>query len=170
MARPEPHARASGFVSADNQFTLTGLGTADPSGFGKIRLVWISYPPLGVRPELGQVASCRRKRKTGARAVLISHALWSSQFGADKAIVGQTIKLSGDLYTVVGVMPPSFRFPIARPTNGIWTTLSVDDDPKNPHSLVKNRGAHLLNVLGRLKPGNTVAEASRDLDAIAVQP
>ena len=149
----------------DNQFTLTGLER--PIQVDSEIVSWDLLSALGARPELGR-GFLPEEEKTGARAVLISHALWSSQFGADKAIVGQTIKLSGDLYTVVGVMPPSFRFPIARPTNGIWTTLSVDDDPKNPHSLVKNRGAHLLNVLGRLKPGNTVTEASQDLDAIAV--
>ncbi|MGC2448426.1 MAG: ABC transporter permease, partial [Candidatus Sulfotelmatobacter sp.] len=96
------------------------------------------------------------------------HDLWSSQFGANQSIVGQTVKLSGALYTIVGVMPRSFRFPVARPTNGIWTTLAVDNDPvADPHPVATNRGAHFLNVFGRMKPGVSVSQASQDLNTIA---
>jgi predicted permease len=149
----------------DNQLTLTGLER--PIQVDSEIVSWDLLSALGVRPELGR-GFLPEEEKMGSRAVLISHALWSSQFGADKAIVGQTVRLSGDLYTIVGVMPQSFQFPVTRPTNNIWTTLAVDDDPQNPHSLVKNRGAHLLKVFGRLKPGTQVSEASQDLNAIAV--
>ncbi|MGA8340737.1 MAG: ABC transporter permease, partial [Candidatus Sulfotelmatobacter sp.] len=96
-----------------------------------------------------------------------SHALWVSQFGADPAIVGRGVRLSGDLYTVIGVMPPSFRFPVNKPRNSVWTTLAVDDDPSDPEPNISNRGAHFLNAFGRLKPGATVAQADQDLRAIA---
>jgi putative ABC transport system permease protein len=99
---------------------------------------------------------------------LISHALWSSQFAADKSIVGQAVQLSGDLYTVIGVMPPTFRFPVNQPRVGIWTTLAVDDDPKDPKPNVKLRGSHFLGAFGRLKPGITVAQADQDLRTIAL--
>jgi hypothetical protein len=78
---------------------------------------WDLLPALGVRPELGR-GFAPEEEKTGSRAVLISHALWASQFGADKQIIGQSVHLRGNLYTIVGVMPPSFRFPVTRPTNG----------------------------------------------------
>jgi predicted permease len=149
----------------DNQFTLTGIER--PIQLDAEIVSWDLLPALGLRPELGR-GFLPEEEKTESRVVLISHALWSSQFGADKNIVGQTVHLSGAPYTIVGVMPRSFRFPVTRSTNSIWTTLAVDDDPKEPHSLVKNRGAHLLNVFGRLKPGTQVLEASQDLNAIAV--
>jgi putative ABC transport system permease protein len=149
----------------DNEFTLTGLER--PIQVDAEIVSWDLVDALGVRPELGR-GFLRDEEKTGSRVILISHALWASQFGADKNIVGQAVRLSGKLYTIVGVMPKSFRFPVGRSTNGIWTTLAVDDDPSDHSPLVKNRGAHLLNVFGRLKSGVTVAEASHDLNAIAV--
>ncbi len=149
----------------DNLFTMTGLER--PVQVDSETVSWDLLPALGVRPALGR-GFLRDEEKSGSRVILISHALWKSQFAADKSIVGRSIRLSGQLYTIVGVMPPSFRFPITRPTNGIWTTLAEDSDPNDPNSNIKNRGAHFLNVLGRLKPHTTVAEASADLSAIAV--
>ena len=148
----------------DNTFTLTGLER--PIQVDAEIVSWDLVDALGVRPELGR-GFLPQEEKTGSKVVLISHALWASQFGADKSIVGQRVRLSGSPYTIIGVMPPRFRFPVARPTNGIWTTLAVDDDPTDHSPLVQNRGAHLLNVFGRLKSGTTIAEASQDLNAIA---
>jgi putative ABC transport system permease protein len=148
----------------DNTFTLTGLER--PIQVDAEIVSWDLVDALGIHPELGR-GFLPEEEKTGSKVILISHALWSSQFAADKNIVGQTVRLSGSPYTIVGVMPPSFRFPVARSTNGIWTTLAVDDDPTDHSSLVKNRGAHLLNVFGRLKTGATIGEASQDLNAIA---
>ncbi len=149
----------------DDQFTLTGLQR--PVQVDAEVVSWDLLPALGVRPELGRGFTADEE-KTGTSVVLISHALWESQFAGDRAIVGRSVHLSGNLYTVIGVMPSSFRFPITRPTNSIWTTLAVDDDPSDPHSNIRNRGAHFLNIIGRMKPGVTVTEASQDLRLIAV--
>lgn len=148
----------------DNQFVLTGLQR--PVQVDAEIVSWDLVQALGVAPERGRGFVADEEK--GSNVALISHALWVSQFAADKSIVGRTIHLSGNLYTVVGVMPASFRFPVNRPTNAIWTTLSPDDDPKDPQPMIKNRGAHLLTAFGRLKPGRTVAEATQDLKAIAV--
>lgn len=128
---------------------------------------WDLVQALGVRPELGR-GFIADEEKTGTHVALISHALWVSQFGADQAIVGRAVHLSGELYTIVGVMPKSFRFPINRPTNGIWTTVAVDDEPKDPNPIARNRGAHFLDVFGRMKPGVRVSEVERDLNTIAL--
>ena len=150
----------------DTEYTLTGLDR--PIQVDSEIVSWDLLPALGVRPELGR-GFLPEEEKTGSKVILISHALWSSQFGVNKSIIGQTVKLSGALYTIVGVMPPSFRFPVGRPTNSIWTTLAVDNDPvTDPHPIVTNRGAHFLNVFGRLKPGASVSQASQDLNNIAV--
>ena len=119
-----------------------------------------------MNPELGRGFSADEE-KQGTRVVLISHALWVEHFGADRSILGRSIKLSGDSYTVIGVMPASFRFPVTEPQNGVWTTLAVDDDPTDPHSLIKTRGAHLLDTIGRMKPGVSVAQVDQDLKHIA---
>lgn len=149
----------------DNVFVLIGLER--PIQLDAEITSWDLLPALGVRPELGRGFTADEE-KTGTRVVLISHSLWVSQFAADKDIVGRTVRLSGGLYTIIGVMPATFRFPVTRPTNAIWTTLAVDDDPLDPHSNLRNRGAHFISVFGRLKPGVSVEQADQELRTIAV--
>ena len=148
----------------DNSFTLTGLSR--PVHVDAEIVSWDLLPTLGVNPELGRGFTAGEE-KQGTRVVLISHALWVDQFGRDPSVLGRNIKLSGDSYTVVGVMPASFRFPVTAPLNGVWATLAVDDDPADPHPATKNRGSHSLNTIGRMKPGATVAEVDQDLKHIA---
>ena len=148
----------------DNLYTLTGLER--PVQVDAEVVSWDLLPALGVRPELGR-GFAADEEKMGTKVALISHSLWTSQFGADPAIVGRGVRLSGDLYTVVGVMPPSFRFPVNKPRNSVWTTLAEDDPADDPHPNTSNRGSHFLNVFGRLKPGATVAQADQDIRIIA---
>jgi predicted permease len=149
----------------DNSFTLTGLER--PVQVDAEIVSWDLLPALGIPPELGRGFTADEE-KAGTHVVLISHALWASHFGADKSIVGKAVHLSGDLYTVIGVMPATFRFPMNQPRVGIWTTLAADDDPKDPKPNTSNRGSHFLNAFGRLKPGVAVEQADQDIRTIAV--
>jgi predicted permease len=149
----------------DQTFTLTGLER--PVQLDAEIVSWDLLPALGVRPELGR-GFTPDDEKAGSRVVLISHSLWATQFGADPAIVGHVMRLSGGLYTVVGVMPSNFRFPVTEPRNNIWTTLAVDEDSTSSNPATRNRGMHFLNAFGRLKPGATVAQADQELRSIAV--
>jgi putative ABC transport system permease protein len=148
----------------DQTFTLTGLER--PIQVEATIVSWDLLPALGVRPELGR-GFTPDEEKAGSRVVLISRALWTTQFGADPAVVGRTIQLSGSLYTVIGVMPSPFRFPVTETRNSIWTTVASDDDPTQPHPATSNRGMHFLNAFGRLKPGATVGQADQELKSIA---
>ena len=149
----------------DQTFTLTGLER--PVQLDAEIVSWDLLTALGVRPELGR-GFTPDDEKAGSRVVLISHSLWATQFGADPAIVGHVMRLSGELYTVVGVMPSNFRFPVTEPRNNIWTTLAVDEDSTSSNPATRNRGMHFLNAFGRLKPGATVAQADQELRSIAV--
>ncbi|HZZ39861.1 MAG TPA: ABC transporter permease [Acidobacteriaceae bacterium] len=149
----------------DNSGTLTGVERAVHLDGDTVS--WDLLPLLGVAPELGN-GFRPEDEKLGARVVLISHALWVSQFGSDPAVVGQTMHLSGQNYTIAGVMPLSFRFPVNAPKNDYWTTLAVDNDG-TPRAATANRGNHSLNVIGRLKPGVTVAQADAEMRAIAAR-
>ena len=102
--------------------TLTGMERAVHLD-GEV-VSWDLLPLLGVAPELGH-GFRPEDEKLGTRVVLISHALWVSQFGSDPSVVGRTIHLSGEAYTMVGVMPATFRFPVDAPKNDFWTTLAV---------------------------------------------
>jgi len=148
----------------DNSYTLTGVARAVHVDAEVVS--WDLLPMLGVNPELGR-GFTQDEEKRGTRVALISHGLWEAQFGADKTIVGRTVSLSGELFTVIGVMPANFRFPVTAPKNGIWTTLAVDDTPTG--SPMANRGMHWLNAMGRLKPGVTVAQADGDMKAITAR-
>ena len=129
---------------------------------------WDLLPMLGVNPEIGRGFTSDEERP-GTRVVLISHDFWMSQFGGAKSILGKPIELSGKLFTVIGVMPASFRFPLTAPGNGIWTTSAVDNDPAEPGgSIAVNRGFYLLNVAGEMKPGIKVLQVSQDLGSIAM--
>ena len=128
---------------------------------------WELLPLLGAVPELGH-GFRPEDEKLGTRVLLISHALWISQFGSDPSVVGRTIHLSGEAYTVVGVMPATFRFPVNAPKNDFWTTLAVDNDG-TPRAATANRGNHSLAVIARLKPGVTVAQADAEMKAIAAR-
>jgi putative ABC transport system permease protein len=148
----------------DSQFTLTGLER--PVQVDTEIVSWDLLLALGIRPELGR-GFAPDEEKAGTHVVLISHSLWTSEFGADPAIIGRPVHLSGEVYTVVGVMPASFHFPVDKPRNDIWTTLAIDDDPSDPKPETSNRGAHFMAAFGRLKPGVTVMQAEQDLRNIA---
>jgi len=148
----------------DNSYTLTGVARATHVTAEVVS--WDLLPMLGVNPEIGR-GFTKDEEKRGTRVVLISRSLWESQFGADKGVVGRTIQLSGETFTVIGVMPAGFRFPITAPKTGVWTTLAVDDTPTGDG--MTNRGMHWLNAMGRLKPGVTVAQADQEMKAIAAR-
>jgi putative ABC transport system permease protein len=147
-------------------FTLTGLdrplevdGQVVSSDF---------LPALGISPELGR-GFTPDEEKAGSLVVLISHSLWTTQFAADKSILGRQLKFNGELDTIVGVMPQSFRFPVSQPRNDFWTTLAADVDPTVAKPVTAVRGAHFLSTFGRLKPGVLITQADGDLKAIAAR-
>lgn len=110
---------------------------------------------LGARPALG-AGFPDGVIHSPDRMVLLSHRLWQSRFGADPGLVGRTIRLNDDAFTVAGVMPAGFHFP---GDTDIWQRLTWD---LARHS----RGAHFMESVARLAPGATVASARRELDAL----
>ena len=97
------------------------------------------------------------------QVVMLSHGSWQRRFGGDKNIIGKTLTLDGLPTTVVGVMPPSFRLYLFDREEEIWS-------PQVPNEAMKqHRKATYLKVVGRLKPGVSLAQAQADLDNIAAQ-
>ena len=103
--------------------------------------------------------------KPGNRAVMLSYAFWQEEFGSAKEIVGRWIRMDGHNYTVAGVMPREFGFPLETPSPALWKSLADDADGKNPAT--QQRGFDMLGTVGRLRSGVTVAEARADLSVIA---
>ena len=92
--------------------------------------------------------------------VILSYGVFARRFGSDSTIVGRRVTLDGSAKTVIGVLPPSFRL-YTRDVD-VWAPVVISRVPK-----YDNRSNHLLRVLGRLRPGVTVADAQRDLRRIA---
>jgi predicted permease len=99
--------------------------------------------------------------------IVLGHRLWQRRFGADPAIAGKTIMLSGHSFTVVGVAPPTFRGVDLPLDPEFWVPLGNLDQLLPKTSNYDSRNYHWLAVLGRLKPGVTRAEATAELDVLA---
>lgn len=162
--RMQTHSFEHLFSFHDTSETLTGVD--HPQRLEGAVVSWEMLPTLGISPELGRGFS-PEDEKQGARVILISHAFWKAQLAGDQAVLGRSIRLGGNPYAIVGVMPAIFRFPVAAPNNSFWTTLAVDADPTEIHPLTANRSVHFLTVIGKLKPGVTVTQADQEMKALA---
>ena len=154
------------FSYHDTSETLTGV--ARPQRLDGEVVSWEMAPTLGVSPKLGRGFSPEDERR-GSRVILISDSFWRTQFAGDRSVLGRSISLGGNPYTIIGVMPAAFRFPVTQPKNSFWTTPAVDDDPSEIHPPTVNRSVHFLTVIGRLKPGVTVAQADEEMKALAAR-
>ena len=115
---------------------------------------------LRVQTVLGRTFSPEEDRPGQGHVVILGHTLWRDHFGADTGIVGRNVLLDGQTYTVVGVMPPKFKFPA-------WAELWVPLAWSNEKRAV--RGNHNYMVIGRLKPEVAVQQAKADLSAISAR-
>ncbi len=117
---------------------------------------------LGVQPTLGR-DFLRSEEAAGNRSVIISHSLWITALHSSPNPVGQTLHLSDEPYTVVGVLPPSFHFPRA-PDVEAFTTPSLAMEGKDPSGA--SRGWNQIGVVARLAPGVTLAGASAEMQLL----
>jgi len=122
------------------------------------------FTVLGVAPILGRNFEWNGE-KPANRAVMLSYSLWQSQFGSARDVVGSSIHIDGHNYTVAGVMPNGFQFPIGNPAPALWKSLADSADGKSP--MTEQRGFDALGVIGRLKPGVSEDQARADLSLIA---
>jgi predicted permease len=122
------------------------------------------FDVLGIAPLLGRDFE-PNDEKPGSRVVMLSYSLWQSEFGSARDVAGSSIRMDGRNYTVAGVMPNGFQFPLGNPAPALWKSLGDEADGKNP--VTQQRGFDVLGVMGRLKPGVTVDRARADLSLIA---
>jgi len=147
-------------------FNLTGAG--EPVQLEGMRASAGFFAALGVAPELGRAFTAEEDQPGHEHVLILSHRLWHDRFGGNPAILGQTLNLSGNSYTVIGVMPASFAFPRASEMPGsfdfprdpqLWVPLAMPASPPP--------GPSELAVVGRLKPGVTIDQSQAELDVFA---
>ena len=116
---------------------------------------------LRVQPALGRTFRPDEDRPGRDRVAIVSDSFWRQHFTADPGIVGRTVRVDGQNVTVVGVMPPEFRFP--RAWRDLWVPLALTPESRNSHSSTP------VETAGRLRPGQTLAQAAAELNAVAAR-
>jgi putative ABC transport system permease protein len=126
------------------------------------------FPLLGVTPAIGRgfLPEEDKPGETG-RVLLLSQELFQRRFNADPNVVGQSMVLDGKNYTIIGVMPHAFQFPIQNEPVELWTTVALDREGKDP--ITDERGAHYMNVIARLKLGVSKEQAQSEMTAISAR-
>jgi putative ABC transport system permease protein len=137
----------------------TFTGPNEPERFEGQRVSASFFSVLGVAPILGRDFQAAEDRLNGPSVAIISDGLWRRRFGAEPAMIGRQVTLDDKLYTIVGVMPPGFDNVLV-PAAELWTPLQYD------MSLGSAWGHHLRTV-GRLQPGISLEQATREIDALA---
>lgn len=117
------------------------------------------FSVLGVDPYLGRTFQEGDDKPGGPRVVVLTYGMWQRTFGADPGIVGKPLTFNGDSYTIVGVLPASFQFALRNAD--MWRPYQPTDSQRT------RRGLHGTNLIGRLKPGVTAAQAQAELSVIA---
>ena len=118
-------------------------------------------PMLGVQPLLGRFFTAEDDREGAPGTVILSYSLWHNLFGGEQSILGRKVILNDAPYTVIGVMPATFIFP-DRDTE-YWVPARYDSDAYS------DRNNNYLQVVGRLKPGVSLEQASADVAVVAAQ-
>jgi putative ABC transport system permease protein len=147
-----------------HQLTLTGRG--DPIVVNTSVVTPELFSVFGVKALAGRTFSPDDGKRGALPVVLLSEALWRGFFHADPAILGASINLEKRPFTVIGILPGAFRFPVVNEAEQVWIPLAQDPlfSPMMP-----SRTGHWLQVTGRVKPGVTMAQAQAELDAIGAR-
>jgi len=136
---------------------LTGLGEPERVNAPVVSANFFSV--LGVDPVIGRTFQEGEDKQNGPKVTVLTYGLWQRRFGGDPKIVGKNLTISGDSYTVVGVLPASFQFAL-RPADLFF--------PYQPtQNQLARRFMHGTNLIGRLKTGVTVQQAQAELSTIS---
>ena len=115
---------------------------------------------LGVKPMLGRDFQPGDNKAGAARVIVLGHAVWERDFGSDPDIVGKPLRLNGASATIIGVMPPGFEFPVSEE---LWVPV-FSQFPPLPRGDPRSIG---VSIIGRLRPGVTIAQARNECDGLA---
>jgi putative ABC transport system permease protein len=143
-------------------YTLVQDGRAERIEGGRVSASF--FPILRVSVALGRTFTTEEDRPGAARTALLAHGLWQRRFGGSPDVLGQSLLLDGQPYTVIGVLPASFHFPMDLEDAELYTTMGLEDEESR-----QGRGMHYLRTIGRLKAGASVESAGADLAALSAR-
>jgi putative ABC transport system permease protein len=154
-------ARSTSFdrIGAYNRFLSANLvGAGEPLRLEGAALTAEVMDVLGVQPLIGRGFTPADDVDGAAGAILLSHSLWQSRFGGNRATIGETLVLDDQSYTIIGVMAPDFQFPDRR--TEYWTPLRMGPGD------YEDRGNNFLEVIARLAPGVGLEHARAEMSGI----
>ena len=150
--------------NAFHDLTLTGAG--EPSIVNTADVTPEIFSMLHAKPLLGRTLLPEDGKPGSAPVAVLSENLWRSRFGSNPGIIGQSIALDMRAFTVVGILPASFRYPDGAPRQDVW--ISVAQDPLfGPR--ISQPGVPVLGAIGRLKPGISLAQAQAELNTLGAR-
>jgi predicted permease len=145
-------------------FTSWNAAMATPTVARRLQGMRISanaFEVLGVSPTIGRLLRPADDATDAPRVVLLGHAFWKDQFAEDRGIIGRVVRLNGEQYAIVGVLPPHFPLPLR--SVDVIVPLTPDRDPRRHIRTSTN----FLRLFGRIRDGSSVAVAAGDLAGIA---
>lgn len=150
------------FTAYLNGSTVNVTYQGQPRRYQGGYITWDFFRGLGVKPAVGRDFLSEDDRPNVDKAVLLSDALWKSDFAGDPAVIGKPIRVNGTAATVVGIMPPKFQFPA---NEQLWIPVNTAFPPRARG----DRNAQTVNIIARLKPGITIEAAQNEIDVAAKQ-
>jgi hypothetical protein len=139
------HTTAFESIAAVAPGELNLAGDGEPERISGLRMSPSGLSVLHARPVLGRTFAPDEDQPGKNTVIVLTHELWKRRFGGDPGIVGRSLRLNGEPYTVIGVLPPAFL-----PWDGIEYVVPIVFRPE----ALEQRDAHWLRVIGRLKPGS----------------
>jgi len=151
------------FDSAGRGYNLsTGGSGVEPEQVSGLRVSAGFFQVLGVQPFLGRTFLKEEEIRGKDREVILSYGLWQRRYGADRDLVGKTIKVDGEDFTAVGVMPREFHWEFWSGHRQLWVPVGYTEGDKL-------RGGNSFVSFARLKPGVTVAQARAEMESIGTR-
>jgi len=148
------------FIAAYDSASLNWAGGDRPEAVTAGVVAPEFFAVLGARPLLGRAFTPDEETPGNDKVAVLGHRLWRSRLGSEADVVGRKIRLSGESYTIVGVMPAGFNFP---QWADLWTPLAWSEKERQV------RGMHNYRAIARLKPGVGVAQVQAEMRTISVR-
>jgi predicted permease len=139
-------------------FNLTGRGT--PARVQGAQVDANFFLTLHVQPDLGRSFSRQEDQPNGPHVVVLMHSFWQQYFGSDPHVIGQTVTLDSTPYTIIGVMPANFKFP-GNSDLQFLVPLQLNEVKQLQRQMIR-----IVHIIGRMRPGVSVARVTNELDAI----